>query len=153
MAQKRSGEPAPRAASSSSGSGSVDANALLDWLLYRNAGRVEAFQNLIDTAGSLQVADITVVEVAYVLEKVYLLPRDLILENISRVIEDAAFSCNRQLFRLVLSLYVSRHSLSFADCYAAYYADTHSAGPLYTFDRKLVSQSGGLAVRIEKAAI
>lgn len=126
-------------------SGSLDANALLDWLLYRDAERVESVQQLIDMTGSISVADITIVEVAYVLEKVYQLPRSLVVENITRVIEDGTFFCSRTLFRLVLPLYARCPRLSFADCYAAFAAELADAGPLYTFDKKLVNQSGGLA--------
>lgn len=124
---------------------SVDANVLLDWLLDRDHERTKSIEKLFNESVNIGIADITIMELAYVLERVYKLPRKLVIENISRVINDNLFNCNRNLFRLALPLYEIRPALSFADCCVAFYAQLTDSQPLYTFDKKLAHQSEGLA--------
>jgi len=128
---------------------SVDANVLLDWLLDRGQTHTRNIERLFNDSTHIGIADITIIEVAYVLERVYGLPRGLVVENISRIINDSLFNCNRNLFGLVLPLYKKRSALSFADCCAVYYAHLTDSRPLYTFDKKLVNQSEGLAQHIK----
>ena len=47
-----------------------------------------------------------------------------------------------------LALYVLRPALSIEDCYLALLAKHHDKQPLWTFDKKLVKQSDGLAKEV-----
>ncbi len=125
----------------------LDTNILLDWLLNRDEARTAQIDNLITHAQELHIPDVVVVELAFALEKFYELPRPLVVDNLSKVIDEAAFNCNRTLFRRAISEYASRPAWSFLDSCLLNYAELQNALPVYTFDKKLISQSGGRAER------
>lgn len=123
----------------------IDTNVLLDWLLDRDEGRTRLIDKLFSSAKELQVPDIIIVELTFALEKVYELPRNIVAENINKVIDEPVFNCNRVLFRRALVDYVVHPALSFVDCCLTHYADLQKATPVWTFDKKLINQSGGRA--------
>jgi predicted nucleic-acid-binding protein len=126
----------------------LDTNALLDWLLGRDEARTKRIDNLLSSVKELQIPDIIIVELAFALEKFYELPRDIVSENINKIIDEPIFNCNRVLFRRALADYTNRPSLSLVDCCLIHYAELQHATPVWTFDKKLVSQSGGRAKSI-----
>ncbi len=126
----------------------LDTNALLDWLLNRDETRTKRMDNLLSSVKELQIPDVIVVELTFALEKFYELPRDIVAENINKIIDEPAFNCNRILFRRALPDYVHHPALSFVDCCLIHYAELQRATPVWTFDKKLVNQSGGRAKSI-----
>lgn len=123
----------------------LDTNVLLDWLLDRDKVRTKRIDKLFSSIRELQVPDIIIVELTFALEKFYELPRDVVTENVSKVIDEPIFNCNRVLFRRALIEYNKFPALSFVDCCIIHYAELQHATPVWTFDRKLVNQSGGRA--------
>lgn len=123
----------------------VDTNILLDWLLDRDEERTKLIDNLLASATELHLPDVIIVELTFALEKVYALPRDIVTENVSKVIDEPVFNCNRSLFRRALVDYVGHPALSFVDCCLIHYAELQHATPVWTFDKKLVNQSNGRA--------
>jgi predicted nucleic-acid-binding protein len=123
----------------------LDTNVLLDWLLDRDDVRTGRIDKLLSSAKELQISDIIIVELTFALEKFYGLPRDIVIENINKVIDESVFNCNRALFRRALVDYVSYPALSFVDCCLIHYAELNHATPVWTFDKKLINQSGGRA--------
>lgn len=123
----------------------LDTNVLLDWLLDRDEARTKRIDKLLSDVRELQIPDVIIVELAFALEKFYELPRDIVVENIAKVIDEPVFNCNRNLFRSALSDYARHPALSFVDCCLMHYADLQNALPVWTFDKKLVSQSNGKA--------
>jgi len=123
----------------------LDTNVLLDWLLDRDAARTKCIDKLLSTTRELQIPDVIIIELTFALEKFYELPRDIVIENITKVIDEPVFNCNGTLFRRALTDYAERPALSFVDCCLMHYADLQNALPVWTFDRKLANQSNGKA--------
>lgn len=123
----------------------LDTNILLDWLLDRDEIRTKRIDNLFSSVKELQIPDIIIIELAIALEKFYELSRDVVTENISKVVDEPIFNCNRALFRRSLIDYCESPALSFVDCCLIHYTELQHATPVWTFDKKLVNQSGGRA--------
>lgn len=126
----------------------VDTNVLLDWLLDRDATRTKRIDKLFSSVKELHIPDIIIVELAFALEKVYEFPRDIVAENINKVIDESVFNCNQVLFRRALVEYTDHPALSFVDCCLIHYAELQHVTPVWTFDKKLISQRGGKAKSI-----
>jgi predicted nucleic-acid-binding protein len=123
----------------------IDTNILLDWLLDRDKRRTKLIDKLFSSSKELQIPDIIIVELTFALEKVYELPRDIVVENVNKVMDESVFDCNRALFRRALADYATYSALSFVDCCLIHYGELQHATPVWTFDKKLVSQSNGRA--------
>lgn len=123
----------------------IDTDVLLDWLLDRDERRTKLIDKLFSSSKELQIPDVIIVELTFALEKVYELPRDIVVENVNKVIDEPVFNCNRILFRRALADYVTYPALSFVDCCLIHYAELQQATPVWTFDKKLVSQGNGRA--------
>jgi predicted nucleic-acid-binding protein len=128
-------------------SGSLDANVLLRLLLNDISDQHQAVLRLLGTArGQFAVADIAVVEVAFVLERYYEFSRVAIAEAIDGIMSLAEINCNRTLFKKALPLFAKHPGLSFEDCCLAIYAELNDAKPLWTFDRKLANQAANVKI-------
>lgn len=123
----------------------VDTNILLDWLLDRDPSRSKSIDRLFAISDELHIPDVVIVELTFALEKHYELPRDLVFENINKVIDESVFNCNKTLFRRALVEYSSHPSWSLLDCCLLSYAELQNALPVWTFDKKLINQSGNRA--------
>ena len=119
----------------------LDTNVLLDWLLDRDQERTGLVDKLLSRSKELQIPDVVIVELAFALEKFYELPRELVSDNINKVIDESVFNCNRTLFRKAITEYIEHPALSFLDCCLLNYAELQHATPLWTFDKKLVTQT------------
>ncbi len=122
----------------------IDTNTLLDWLLDRNAGRTKQIERLIEQSDELHVTDVAIVEMVYVLERLYRFPRTVVTGNIRKVLNEPVFSCNRTMFSGAVNDYVEHPALSFVDCCLLHYAQLQNA-PLWTSDKKLINQGSGVA--------
>jgi predicted nucleic-acid-binding protein len=127
----------------------LDTNILLDWLLNRDEARTAQIDSLFAQAQELHIPDTIVIELAFALEKFYELPRQLVVDNLNKVIDEAVFNCNRTLFRQAISEYAAHPVWSFLDSCLLNYAELQNALPVYTFDKKLVNQSAGRAQKPE----
>ncbi|HSX02059.1 MAG TPA: PIN domain-containing protein [Candidatus Saccharimonadia bacterium] len=124
--------------------GSVDANVLLRLILNDVADQHKAAVELFQYApGQFAVADVAVIELAFVLARHYGFTREQIREAIDGVMALAEVNCNRLLFEKVLPLFVKHPKLSFEDCCLVVYAELNETEPLWTFDQKLASQTPG----------
>ena len=123
----------------------VDTNILLDWLLDRDTTRTKLIDRLFATTKELHIPDAIIVELTFALEKFYELPRSLVSDNLHKVIDEPTFNCNKTLFQRALTNYSEHPSWSFLDCCLLNYAELQHALPVWTFDKKLVSQSAGKA--------
>lgn len=123
----------------------LDTNILLDWLLDRNAERTEKIECLMKRSNTMHVADVAIVEMVYVLERLYKFPRAIVASNVRKVLNEPLFNCNRMMFGGAVSSYLEYPALSFVDCCLSQYAQLQNTLPLWTFDKKLVSQSEGVA--------
>ena len=119
---------------------SLDTNVLLRLLLNDNAVQTAQIGSIVDDFDLLEVSDLAVAEVAFVLEKVYFLERSSICEAFELLMANQSLNLNRTLLRRVLPLYREHASLSFVDCCLPYYAELNRALPLMTFDVKLAKK-------------
>lgn len=126
---------------------SLDTNALLALLLPGREKERQAVTKIL-TNNVCSVADIVFPEIEYVLCKEYGMPRSEIVVSIRVLANTENILCNRVLLNRALSLYEVKSALSFVDCCLVYYAQLNDAAPLYTSDKKLINQSGGLAKAI-----
>ena len=127
--------------------GSLDTNLLLRWL----TGDVPEQAMLVDqllASGSFRASNLMFAEIAYVLERSWGWSREDVCTNIELVLGHPAIFSNKLLISRAAALYVGRPSLSFVDCCLAVEAELTEALPLYTFDKKLVNQSDGLAALV-----
>lgn len=113
----------------------IDTNILLDWLLDRNTDRTKQVDQLIERSRELQVADVAIVEMVYVLESVYRLPRTAIVSNVRKVLNEPVFNCNRVMFGRAINTYGEYPAISFVDSCLLQYAELQNALPLWTFDK------------------
>jgi predicted nucleic-acid-binding protein len=131
----------------------VDTNVLLDWLLDRDSLRTKLIEDFFASSNHLQVPDVILVELAFALEKVYKLPRLIVSENITKILDDSLFSCSHNLFHNLLMDYVHHPALSFVDCYALHYAAQNKTLPVWTFDKSLVNQSQNRAQLVSRSTV
>ncbi len=124
-------------------SGSLDTNALLRFVLNDVPAHTRALEVLLQKGRSFHVEDIAIVEMVFVLEKLYRMPRAVVVDNVLAVINHEQLVCAKRVFEMALPLYVAERSLSFMDCMLLTYARINKRTPLYTFDKALVKHSSG----------
>src|SRR5689334_5959901 len=119
---------------------SLDTNVVLRFLLSDIPDQTDKVTKLIETQ-KVYVTDVVVVEIVYVLEKVYELPRqdvcELVLDflNFSNVVHNPRFLLD------TIAMYKNHPALSIVGCYAS--EEARSFGnDLVTFDKRLANQGG-----------
>lgn len=85
--------------------------------------------------------DSATMELVYVLSgSVYHWNREQVARGIKTAIKLPNLICNKSIIEGALDFYVSHPKLSFVDCYLAIVTDATQEKPLWTFDKKLISQ-------------
>lgn len=123
--------------------GSFDTNVLLRYLLGDVPHQSAAIDILLAEGDTFEVTDAALFETVFVLENFYKMGRELIRDNVFLVTRNKQFVTNKKLFERCMPLYGEHPSLSIVDCALLEYARLRKATPLYTFDKKLVQNSGG----------
>lgn len=122
--------------------GSLDTNALLRLLLNDVPEQHTAVKRVVSQADSpLEVADIAIIEIVFVLQRYYGLGRPQVSEAVIGLMQLRELNCNRTLFEKALPVYTAHPALSFEDCCLSTYAAFNNAEPLWTFDKKLATQA------------
>jgi predicted nucleic-acid-binding protein len=120
--------------------GSLDTNVVLRLLLRDDEQKYGLAKKLISSESTFHIADISLAEIAFVLDRYYELSRadiKLVLENLL-YIDNLNF--NRELLAQSLDYFIDHPKLSLEDCMLSIYAKLNQAEPLYTFDKKLANQ-------------
>ena len=123
----------------------IDTNILLDWLLDRDEHRTKLIEELFTGVEELHIPDVVIAELAFALEKFYNLPRNIVSDNLNKVIDEPGLICNRLIFQRALVEYSKHPTWSFLDCCLLNYAESQNKLPVWTFDKKLFGQSSGRA--------
>jgi predicted nucleic-acid-binding protein len=123
----------------------IDTNILLDWLLERDVTRLKKINRLFASHKRFVVPDMVMTELIFALEKVYKLPRSVIMENLLTILAEPRFICHDSLIRKAATLYSVYQSLSFIDCYLLELGEIERTLPLWTSDKKLVTLGKGRA--------
>jgi predicted nucleic acid-binding protein len=126
-------------------SASLDTNALVRLLIGDIPIQANKVRKLLHQPLNFHVGDLAIGEFCFVAEKVYQLTRPEIIERLNFILHVPNINCNRVLFSTAITLFSAHPALSFVDCCLAIQAELNNALPLYTFDKKLANQSGGLA--------
>lgn len=122
--------------------GSFDTNAVLRLLLNDIPEQRIAVKKLMEKAvGQFSIADTAIIELVFVLDRYYGFNRSQIADSVEGLTKLKEINCNRALFERTLPLFVNHSALSFEDCCLAVYAQLNDAEPLWTFDKKLATQT------------
>ena len=120
--------------------GSLDTNVILRWLLDDVPGQHASARALVD-AGQFRVSDAAVIETCFALNRYYKFTRAEVNQVVIGFLCQPTIVSNLQLVIDTLDLYVARPKLGFEDCYLVTAAAHDHSAPLFTFDRKLATQS------------
>ena len=119
---------------------SLDANVVLRFLLGDIPEQTEQATKLIENS-TVYVTDVVVIEVVYVLEKVYRLSRSDICELVLGFLNFSNVVHNPRFLVLALAFYKGHPALSIVDCHASEEAKSYG-NELVTLDRRLINQGG-----------
>jgi len=122
---------------------SLDTNCLLRWLLGDVPEQTAIISDIINSGENLTVADVALIEMVFVLEKIKKISRETIQKAFLAIFEKDNIFCNRKLFIEILPVYTGHPKLSFVDCYLEVFAASTGAVPLLTFDKKMSAQLSG----------
>lgn len=129
----------------------IDTNILLRLLVRDDETQHIACVNLLREARQrgivLYLLPVAVLEIVWVLEKVYRYPRPRIREIVEAVLNTPELKIEKEdVFRRALALYEAR-SIKFADALMAYWGLDAGLTTIYTFDEKDFKKIDGLEVR------
>lgn len=114
--------------------GSLDTNILLRLILDDVPEQSVVVENLLKNGKVFDIADASLFEMVYVLEKLYKINREQVAKTVLTLVRNNKFNCNRKLFELTMPMYIKEPKLSIIDCALTNYAKLNSATPLFTFD-------------------
>ena len=120
---------------------SVDTNILLRWILHDVPEQTEDVDRLFDSGQRFVVEDAAIIETVFVLERVLGVSRATVTQTVRMLAATGCLIFDRDLWERVAAEYLQHTKLSIADVYLAARAADRDATPLYTFDRKLATQS------------
>lgn len=122
----------------------LDTNLLLDYVLTDSADLSPDFKEVLKSK-QLSVTVFTMIELAHVLLKVYKFPKEQVVEILESILRAPWIKTNRPVLQAGLAMFEASPKLSLLDCCLCYFARYNQDLPVYTRDKKLVSQSGGMA--------
>ena len=119
---------------------SLDTNVVLRFLLGDVVDQTKKATELIEN-NTVYVTDVIVVEIIYVLEKVYELSRKDICELVNDFLNFNNVVHNPRFLLKTIVLYENHPALSIVDCYACEEAKDYG-NELITLDKRLINQGG-----------
>lgn len=128
----------------------LDTNVILRFLVKDDDGKASAFERLLKAARRsgtrLHVLPVTLLEIVWVLEKVYRLDRKPIRELAEAVLNTPELKCElEEVFRSALSAYEERN-VKFADAVLGCWGLARGIATVYTYDEKDFGRLEGLKV-------
>ena len=122
---------------------SLDTNVILRLMLGDLPEQRRAATNLLLSTGrEFYISDLAISEAVHVMETPpYSHTRKQVADYFQILFMHPYIHYSRSLFEKVFTLYLSHPSLSFNDCYLSFEAEKRDHEPLWTFDRKLASQT------------
>jgi len=119
---------------------SLDTNIVLRFLLNDNPNQANLATKLI-TNEICYITDVVLVEVTFVLEKVFELSRADVHELILSFLGFSSIVYNTLFINQVFALYKEQSKLSVVDCYVTCEAQSYQ-NELFTFDKALAKHGG-----------
>jgi len=117
----------------------LDTNCLVRWLVRDHPEHAERIDTVLKKQ-RVQVADMAIAELVWVLKSYYELSEKLIAESVDKVITHESINCNRALFKKVLEDYGTSPKVSFVDLCLTHYAQLSGAHKILTFDKTLAKR-------------
>lgn len=128
--------------------GAVDTNVLLRLVVPDDEALTQLAEELVQS-GVFAVSDVVLTECAYVLEKVYSLPRVRVAKSVRSILRDPHLLCRRDVFEAALDMYTSSPKLSFVDCLVVAESRHDGTLPVFTFDKAMAKRFEGDVVLIQ----
>ena len=121
----------------------LDTNAALRLMLQDVPDQHRKISRLISKSDrKFIIPDIVFFEINFTLVKSYGFARENVAEFITKLMAIPNIVCDKAIIAATVRKYTKHPKLSFADCYLTEYARVKRCEPLWTFDRKLATQSG-----------
>jgi len=129
----------------------IDTSALLRFLVKDDPIKAKAVEKLLkeskDKNMTLYVLPVTILEIVWVTEKVYRLPRKTIRELVEAILNTPELKCPLEhVFRQALIPYEAQ-GIKFADAVMGYWGLDEGLSTVYTYDEKDFNKISGLQVR------
>ena len=129
----------------------VDTSVILRILLNDDELKRKASEKLLrgakDKGISLYLLPVAVMEIVFVLEKVYKLKRDNIRQLVTALLNTPELSIEMEdVFRKAISAYAEKN-IKFADALMAYWGMERGLATIFTYDEKAFNRLQGLEVR------
>lgn len=115
----------------------IDANIIIRYLLKDNLIQAEGAKRLLtNEAEELILTDLVFAELVWVLQSVYKLPKQEIIEALLKFLKFKKVICNSQ-FLINCLLTFQDYNISFVDAYLAAYCKEKNLKGIYSFDKGL----------------
>lgn len=129
----------------------IDTSVILRFLINDDGVKRKACERLFKTAGThgiiLNLLPVAVLEVVWVLEKVYKYERKMIREIVEAILNTPELRVEMEdVFRKALAVYEEKN-VKFADAVMAYWGLERGVAIVYTYDEKDFKRIEGLEVR------
>lgn len=129
----------------------IDTSAVLRLLVKDDPAKARAVERVIkeskDRGIALYLLPVTILEIVWVMEKVYRLSRKVIRELVEAILNTPELKCPlEQIFRHALVTYETQN-IKFADAVMGYWGLNEGLSTVYTYDEKDFKKIPGLQVR------
>lgn len=125
----------------------LDTNIILRILVKDDDAKRRSSERLIRESGGLHVLPVAIMEIVWVLEKLYKLERQKIRELVESILNTPGLKVEMEnVFRKALSAYEAG-GIKFADALMGYWGLEKNLSAVYTYDEKHFRKISGLAIK------
>jgi len=116
----------------------LDTNLIIRFLLNDLPEQADKVEKLFSKAkpSSLEIPDIVIAEIIYVLLSYYELDKNSVIDKIDLLIEFEKIKCNKKILKNALEAF-KNHSISFVDAYLLAKVTAGENSRVYSFDKGL----------------
>lgn len=114
----------------------IDANVIIRFLVKDNLTQAKAVKQLLLTSEDLLLSDLVLAEIVWVLQSVYKLTKEEIIEKLLELLRLKKLLANYSLLMNSLLIY-KKYNVSFIDAYLTAYAEEKKLEGIYSFDKGL----------------
>lgn len=112
----------------------IDTDIVVRFLAGDDKGKVERFQQFLNSDQKAVLTDITFAEIYWVLSSFYKFPKEKVLFGLESLIHEKSVLCNRLLLQETIKI-LRESGLSFIDAYVAAYSLRKSDGRVLSYDK------------------
>lgn len=125
----------------------LDTNVILRAIINDIPSQAKKARRLFDSNERIFfISELVLAECFYVLQtEPYSFPKEQSIRLIRGILSLPRVDYDRAVIDPAIDFYAEHPALSFTDCYLKCFAENREITPVWTFDKKLVGQSGGIA--------